>query len=135
MASHPNKQVRAKGLEGKVFLQFIPFANLYGDDSAFITKTNRERQDEVDVALLCPHLEFDAKRAVDAGKLHIPIFLLPMRLYGLVDVENLIEEAEDVLALWNDGTPNIVTFPDEPRSIMARRTVSHRRWIARQGVK
>jgi PTS system cellobiose-specific IIB component len=135
MASHLNKQLRAKGLEGKVFLEFIPFANLYGDDSAFITKTNRERQDEVDVALLCPHLEFDAKRAVDAGKLHIPIFLLPMRLYGLVDVENLIEEAEDVLALWNDGTPNIVTFPDEPRSIMARRTVSHRRWIARQGVK
>jgi PTS system cellobiose-specific IIB component len=135
MASHLNKQLRAQGLEGKVFLEFIPFANLYGDDSAFITKTNRERQDEVDVALLCPHLEFDAKRAVDAGKLHIPIFLLPMRLYGLVDVENLIEEAEDVLALWNDGTPNIVTFPDEPRSIMARRTVSHRRWIARQGVK
>ena len=135
MASHLNKQLRAKGLEGKVFLEFIPFANLYGDDSAFITKTNRERQDEVDVALLCPHLEFDAKRAVDAGKLHIPIFLLPMRLYGLVDGENLIEEAEDVLALWNEGTPNIVTFPDEPRSIMARRTVSHRRWIARQGVK
>ena len=94
MAEHLNKQLKAKGLEDKVFLEFIPFANLYGDDSAFITGTNRDRQDEVDVALLCPHLEFDAKRAVAANKLHIPIFLLPMRLYGLVDVENLIEEAE-----------------------------------------
>lgn len=135
MAEHLNKQLKTKGLDQKVFLEFIPFANLYGDDSAFITNTHRDRQDEVDVALLCPHLEYSAKRAVDAGKLHIPIFLLPMRLYGLVDVENLIEEAEDVLELWNNGTPNIVTFPDEPRSIMAKRTVSHRRWLAKQGAK
>lgn len=135
MAAHLNKQLKEKHLEDKVFLEFIPFANLYGDSSAFATRTNRDRQDEVDVALLCPHLEFDAKCAVDAGKIHIPIFLLPMRLYGLVDVENLIEEAEDVLELWNNGTPNIVVFPDEPRSIMAKRTISHRRWLAQQVAK
>ena len=130
MASHLNKQLSAKHLEDEVFLEFIPFANLYGDDSAFVTGTHRDRQGEVDVALLCPHLEFDAKRAVDAGKIHIPIFLLPMRLYGLVDIENLIEDAEDVLELWKAGAPNIVTFPDEPRSVAAKRTVSHRRWLA-----
>ena len=130
MAEHLNKQIREKHLEDKIFLEFIPFANLYGDDSAFITSVKRERQDEVDVALLCPHLEYDAKRAVAAGKLHIPIFILPMRLYGLVDIENLIEDAEDVLELWKAGAPNIVTFPDEPRSVAAKRTVSHRRWLA-----
>ena len=130
MAEHLNKQIREKHLEDKIFLEFIPFANLYGDDSAFITSVKRERQDEVDVALLCPHLEYDAKRAVAAGKIHIPIFILPMRLYGLVDIENLIEDAEDVLELWKAGASNIVTFPDEPRSVTARRTVSHRRWLA-----
>jgi len=132
MAAHLNKQIKEKHLEDELFLEFIPFANLYGDDSAFISGVKRDRQDEVDVALLCPHLEFDAKRAVEAGKLHIPIFVLPMRLYGLVDIENLIEDAEDVLELWNNGTPNIVTFPDEPRSVTAKRTVSHRRWVAQQ---
>lgn len=132
MAEHLNKQIREKHLEDKIFLEFIPFANLYGDDSAFITSVKRERQDEVDVALLCPHLEYDAKRAVAAGKLHIPIFILPMRLYGLVDIENLIEDAEDVLELWKKGAPALVTFPDEPRSVVAKRTVSHRRWLASQ---
>lgn len=132
MAAHLNKQIEQKGLGDELFLEFIPFANLYGDDSAFISGVQRERQDEVDVALLCPHLEWDAKRAVEAGKLRIPIFVLPMRLYGLVDIENLIEDAEDVLELWNNGTPNIVTFPDEPRSVVAKRTVSHRRWLAQQ---
>jgi PTS system cellobiose-specific IIB component len=100
---------------------------------AFVSGIQRDRQDEVDVALLCPHLEYDAKRAADQGKLRIPVFVLPMRLYGLVDIENLIEDAEDVLELWKAGTPNVVTFPDEPRSVVAKRTVSHRRWLAQQG--
>ena len=84
------------------------------------------------MALLCPHLEFDAKRAVEEGKLHIPVFVLPMRMYGLVDIENFIEEAEDVLELWDKGAQNVITFPDEPRSMTAPRTVSHRRWVAQQ---
>ena len=132
MAAHLNKQLKEKHLEDKVFLEFIPFANLYGDDSAFITNTHRDRQDEVDVALLCPHLEYPARTAVKEGKLRIPVFVLPMRMYGLVDIENLIEEAEDVLELWNNGAQNVITFPDEPRSMTAPRTVSHRRWVARQ---
>ncbi len=132
MAAHLNRQLEEKNLKDKVFLEFIPFANLYGADSAFIQGVQRNRQDEVDVAMLCPHLEFDAKRAAAEGKLHIPVFVLPMRLYGLVDIENLIEDAEDVLELWKNGTPNVVTFPDEPRSVTAKRTVSHRRWLAQQ---
>jgi PTS system cellobiose-specific IIB component len=132
MAAHLNKQIKEKHLENDVFLEFIPFANLYGADSAFIQGVKRNRQDEVDVALLCPHLEFDAKRAAAEGKLTIPVFVLPMRLYGLVDIENLIEDAEDVLELWKAGAPALVTFPDEPRSVSAKRTVSHRRWLAQK---
>ena len=106
MAEHLNKQLRERHLEDEVFLEFIPFANLYGDDSAFVTNVKRDRQSEVDVALLCPHLEFSALDAAEKGKLHIPVFVLPMRLYGLVDIENLIEEAEDVLELWKKGAPS-----------------------------
>ena len=133
MAAHLNKQLHEKHLEDKVFLEFIPFGNLYAGDGAFVSGVQRDRQDEVDVALLCPHLEWPARDAVAQGKLRIPVFVLPMRMYGLVDIENFIEEAEDVLELWKNGTPNVITFPDEPRSMTAPRTVSHRRWVARQG--
>ncbi len=132
MAEHLNKQIVEKGLEDEVFLEFIPFSALYGGNAAFISHAQVDRQSEVDVALLCPHLEFPARTAAREGKLSIPVFVLPMRLYGLVDIENLIEEAEDVLELWNNGTPNVVVFPDEPRSMTAMRTVSHRRWLAQQ---
>jgi PTS system cellobiose-specific IIB component len=67
MAEHLNKQLRERHLEDEVFLEFIPFANLYGDDSAFVTNVKRDRQSEVDVALLCPHLEFSA---LDDGHAH-----------------------------------------------------------------
>lgn len=133
MAAHLNKQLRERHLEDKVFLEFIPFANLYGSDAAFMQGIKRDRQDEVDVALLCPHLEYPAAEAVKKGLIRIPIFVLPMRMYGLVDIENFIEEAEDVLELWNNGAKNVITFPGEPRSMTAPRTVSHRRWLAQQG--
>lgn len=133
MAAHLNKQLAESPHKDDVFLEFIPFSTLWGEAAAFNSGAINERQDEVDVALCCPHLEFPAKNAVKEGKLRIPVFILPMRLYGQIDIENTIEEAEDVLALWNAGATNIVTFPDEPRSMTATRTVSHRRWLAQQG--
>ena len=132
MAEHLNKQLVDKHLDQDIFLEFIPFANLYGDDSAFVTNVKRDRQSEVDVALLCPHLEYPAADAVKQGKLRIPVFILPMRLYGQIDIENVVEEAEDVIALWKSGVPNPIVFPDEPRSMTATRNVSHRRWLAQK---
>ena len=133
MAAHLNKQLAESKFKDEVFLEFIPFSGLWGEAAAFNSGSLKERQDEVDVALYCPHLEYPARDAVKQGKLRIPVFILPMRLYGQIDIENVIEEAEDVLELWNNGMPNVITFPDEPRSMTAMRTVSHRRWLARQG--
>lgn len=132
MAAHLNRQLEEEGLTDKVFLEFIPFSSLWGESAAFISGDHKERQDEVDVALCCPHLEFPAKAAAKQGKLRIPVFILPMRLYGQIDIINAIEEAEDVIELWKQGVPNPVVFPDEPRSMTATRRVSHRRWLEKQ---
>lgn len=133
MAAHLNKQLAESRFKDDVTLEFIPFSGLWGGASAFIGGNQTERQDNVDVALCCPHLEFPAKDAAKQGKLRIPVFILPMRLYGQIDIENVVEEAEDVLELWRNGTPNPVVFPDEPRSMTSTRAVSHRRWLAQQG--
>lgn len=129
MAAHLNGQVAAKHLEDKVFLEYVPFFSLI-ENGVGTGKTNR--QEEVDVALLCPHLEFDAQRADKAGQLSIPVFVLPMRLYGQANIEDLIEDAEDVLELWKPGDSYVVQFPDEPRSMVATRAVSHRKWVSSQ---
>ena len=133
MAAHLNKQLEESSHKDDVFLEFIPFSALWGESAAFSSGNIKERQDEVDVALCCPHLEFPAQNAEKEGKLRIPVFILPMRLYGQIDIENLLEEAEDVLALYQqDPSTHLVRFPDEPRSMTATRNVSHRRWVAQQ---
>ncbi len=133
MAAHLNKQLAESEYKDDVFLEFIPFSGLWGESAAFASGSVKERQDEVDVALCCPHLEYPAKEAVKQNKLRIPVFILPMRLYGQINIQGVVEEAEDVLELWRNGTPNPVVFPDEPRPMTATRTVSHRRWLAQQG--
>lgn len=132
MAGHLNRQLQESAYKDEVFLEFIPFSALWGGSAAFIAGSQQERQDEVDVALCCPHLEYPAKDAAKQGKLRIPVFILPMRLYGQINIDGVVEEAEDVLELWRNGAQNPVTFPDEPRSMSAKRNVSHRRWVASQ---
>ena len=133
MAAHLNKQLAESEYKDDVFLEFIPFSALWGEQAAFSSGRVTQRQDEVDVALCCPHLEYPAKEAVKQNKLRIPVFILPMRLYGQINIQGVVEEAEDVLELWRNGAPNPVVFPDEPRPMTATRTVSHRRWLAQQG--
>lgn len=130
MAAHLNKQLAESKHKDNVTLEFIPFSGLWGESAAFHAGSEHDRQDTVDVALCCPHLEYPARNAVQQGKLRIPVFILPMRLYGQIDIDNLVEEAEDVLELWKNGVPNPILFPDEPRSMTATRNVSHRRWVA-----
>ena len=132
MAAHLNKQLAESEYKDDIFLEFIPFSGLWGESAAFADGRVKERQDGVDVALCCPHLEYPAKTAVKEGRLRIPVFILPMRLYGQISIDQVVEEAEDVLELWNNGAQNPILFPDEPRSMTATRNVSHRRWVAQK---
>ena len=87
-------------------------------------------QDKYDIAMICPHQEYEIKRNPDAY--HIPVYVIPMVMYGLMSAEDLIEDAEDLMEVWAAGAKNPVTFPDEPRSMTCGRTVSHRKMLQRR---
>jgi hypothetical protein len=80
--------------------------------------------------MICPHQEYEIKRNPDAY--HIPVYVIPMVMYGLMSAEDLIEDAEDLMEIWAAGAKNPVTFPDEPRSMTCGRTVSHRKMLQRR---
>lgn len=113
LASHLEKDVQAKHLENDVYFNFIPAAHII------------ERQDEVDIALLCPHLEFFAKQY--SKSFHIPVYIIPPRLYGLMPVDAFIEDAQDILAMYQETPSNPMHFKDEPRPLKVMRTTSHRK--------
>ncbi len=117
LASHLEQEVREKNMQDRVTFIFIPIGKLV------------ERQAEADVAMVCPHMEFKVKADSKAGLYHIPVTIIPPRLYGLMPASDFVDDAEDILELWNNGAVNMVTFPEEPRPLAVQRTVSHRRWL------
>lgn len=117
LAAHLEREVAAKNLQEKVSFVFIPIGQLV------------RRQDEADIAMVCPHMEFRVRQDSAAGNYHIPVAVIPPRLYGLMPVLDYIDDAEDLLELWKQGAKNMITFPDEPRPLAVQRTVSHRRWL------
>lgn len=116
LAAHMEKQVKENHLEDKVSFEFIPIAHLL------------DRMNEVDIAMVCPHMEYEIRK--HAGDFTIPVTIIPPRLYGLMLARDYIEDAEDLIEIWKKGTDtNYVKFPDEPRPLSVKRTVSHRRWL------
>lgn len=114
LALHMEKQVKENNLEDKVSFIFIPIAHLL------------DRMKEVDIAMVCPHMEYEVRK--HAKDFTIPVTIIPPRLYGLMNARDYIEDAEDLIEIWKQGTPdNYVKFPDEPRPLAVKRTVSHRR--------
>lgn len=115
LVSHIQKTLEKEGLQKKASFEFIPFVHL------------KDRQDEVDIAMLCPHLEWAAKQHV--SEFHIPLYVIPPKLYGLMPAEDFIDDAEDILSLWQKEPKNVMTFSDEPRPLSITRMVSHRRML------
>lgn len=117
LAAHLEREVAAHELQDRVKFIFIPIRMLV------------ERQDEADIAMVCPHMEFVVRQESAAGSYHIPVTIIPPRLYGLMPVLDFVDDAEDLLELWKNGGKNMMTFPDEPRPLTVQRMVSHRRWL------
>lgn len=117
LAAHLDKEVQEKNLSGRARFIFIPIGQLV------------KRQDEADIAMVCPHMEFKVREDSRKGLYRIPVTIIPPRLYGLMPADDFMDDAEDILKLWKQGGTNMMTFPDEPRPLAVRRTVSHRRWL------
>lgn len=115
LAAHLDKEVQDKNLGNRAKFIFIPIGHLV------------ERQDEVDIAMVCPHMEWKVREDSKKGLYHIPVTIIPPRLYGLMPADDFMDDAEDLMELWKNGGKNMMHFPDEPRPLAAQRTVSHRR--------
>ena len=111
LAKRMNKESAEEELDDDVSFVFIPFIQLY------------DRQDEVDIAMLMPHVETAAKD--DPREYRIPLYVIPYKFAAETDPNVYYEDAEDILKLAN-GKGGLITFPDEPMHELVSRNVSHR---------
>ena len=81
--------------------------------------------------MLCPHMAIYADKLAKAYP-QIPFYIIPTRLYGMMKAEELIEDAEDVIAGFKETGMNPFHFEGEAVAIRVHRTVSHRKFTARK---
>ena len=117
LSKHLSTSLKKDNLQDKVVFSFIPYPQLV------------KQQDEVDIAILMPHVEHKAK--ADHDLFHIPLYVNPYKIPAIIPAVYYVEDAEDIIALA-DGKGGLITFPDEPRAQHVTRTVSHRRWLEQQ---
>ena len=88
----------------------------------------------VDIVMLCPHLQHEAKKLAAAHP-EVPFYVIPTRLYGLMSAEDFMQDAEDAIAGWKETGLNPFIFEGEQVAIRVMRTVSHRKWLAAKNSK
>ncbi|WP_289197182.1 PTS sugar transporter subunit IIB [uncultured Dubosiella sp.] len=115
MAERIRKGIKHYGLESELSIDFCPFLLASKKIEAY------------DIFILCPHLSRDVKR-FNERYCHDrkPLYVLPIRMYGPVDVQELYWDLIDLLALFAKHPVNPVHFPGEENALKIRRITAYR---------
>lgn len=108
------KEVVAKGLENEVYLEFYPFSLV------------KEKESYFDIVMCCPHLKIYVEQLLKKTTMSIPIYLLPPKMYGLMQLEEIIADAKDIIDIYRINQNNPVHFPGEENLLRIKRGVAYR---------
>ena len=121
VAVRMQKEIEEKGLENQYSIEFYPLgvAGL---------KYAKEKLNQYDIAICCPHLKMDVKKMmVEREAFHMPIYLLPPKIYGNMHLEDIIMDCKDIIQMFREGHINPVSFPGEDNLLRIRRGVAYRK--------
>ncbi len=113
MATKVEKEIHEKGLQDEVHVEFYPFSIAY------------QVMDRFDLIMACPHLKFSVKEFLQKHPDAIPIYLLPPKMYGTMNIEDVIEDAKGVLEGYKQNPMNPFHFPGEDNVMRIRRSTSY----------
>lgn len=108
------KEIKERHLEDQYDVEFSPFSLL------------REVMDDYDAIFLCPHLKMELEMAKKEFKIDKPVYLMPPRIYGMMTLDAIVEDAEDVMTMYEETHQVPVTFPHEENLLRIRRNKSYR---------
>ncbi len=109
------KQILANKLENEVSIEYSPFS--LGLKSA----------GDYDIMVCCPHLNISIKQAIKDDRAPIPIYILPPRMYGLMDIKEIYHDVKDLLVIHELTKINPVHFAGEENPLRITRTKAYNR--------
>lgn len=117
MSVKVRKEIEARGIQDKVSVDFCPF------------ELSREHLGDADVIMVCPHQKYRVKQYVaDYVQDQKPVYLLPPKMYGTMEVEELFVDAIDILEEFKKTHLNPFHFPGEEDIMRVKRDKAYRHY-------
>lgn len=108
-------EIIEKHMEDEVSIEYSPFSIAYN------------KLDEKDIFVCCPHLQTEIPVFLKKYDVKIPIYILPTRMYGMMKISEIFEDAQDAVQLYKETGMNPVHFPNEPQPLTIKRFLSYRK--------
>lgn len=116
-----DKEIKERHMEDQVEVNFKPFSLAARDFSGY------------DIIMVCPHQKYQVKEYNQKYiKNQLPVYLLPPKIYGSMELDTLMEDAIDILRLFKQNPNNPIYFPNEDNVMKIRRSLSYRKTIEKQ---
>ncbi len=117
LAGHLNIFAAQEGISDKVIFTRIPYPDLYA------------HQDEFDMAMVLPHIEWKVKE--DKKEYKIPLYIIPFKVAIKPRASDFVQDCADIMALARErGHGGLIYFPGEERTQSVTRLCSHAQWVA-----
>jgi cellobiose-specific phosphotransferase system component IIB len=114
LAAKVEKDIVANNMQNDFYIEFLPFG------------LASKKISEFDIVVCCPHLRLDVKNMIKTTNPDIPIYILPTRMYGLLDIKELALDVVDAIEIYNKTKTNPVQFPGEDNPLKITRHVAYR---------
>ncbi len=120
-------EIKDRGLEDQYSIDFYPLGlaeDMYIKNESF----------DYDIIICCPHLTLHVDRMMNSGvEYNIPIYILPPKMYGMMILDEIIADCEDVIEMYKKHPVNPVHFPGEERIMKVKRGVAYRHAHNKEG--
>ena len=114
VAERMKKEIQNLGMEDDVMIEFSPFS------------IARNRYLEFDIVVCCPRLNIYVKQLVEKEDIPIPIYVLPPRMYGNMEIKEIYQDACDLIQMFQETHQNPVHFPHEDNVLRITRQCAYR---------
>lgn len=113
VAERMKKEIVENHMSNDVMIEFSPFSLAL------------EKIQDFDIMVCCPHLNIYVKQLVEKQDISIPIYILPPRMYGKMEIKEIYRDARDIIDLFQQGEKNPVHFPKEDNILKVKRICAY----------
>ncbi len=117
MVRKVKNEIIENNLQDKMLVEFNPFSTSYK-----IFK-------DYDVIMVCPHTRYEVAGFLKKhNEVDIPIYVLPPKMYGQMNAEELYIDAVDIINGYKESKINPWHFPGEDEIMIVKRCGSYRNY-------